>query len=197
MKLHIGCFNVTLDGWYNTDVTPHIFIARVPYLATVLHSLHLISDEQYEHHRKKIFRNVHYLNSVKRFPFQDTSIDAIYSSHMLVNFTKHQAAFCLSECYRVLKLGGILRIAIPDLDQWIRSYDPMNPDKTLSLFYLPTIKRVKNHIHWMYNAHSLALMLSRAGFSEITQCKMYEGMCLNVKTIDYREDSIFFEAVKI
>jgi hypothetical protein len=35
-KLHLGCFDQVLPGWVNTDITPHIFIARLPGLAVAL-----------------------------------------------------------------------------------------------------------------------------------------------------------------
>jgi hypothetical protein len=38
-KLHLGCFDQAYDGWVNADVTPHIFISRVPGLALILFTL--------------------------------------------------------------------------------------------------------------------------------------------------------------
>jgi SAM-dependent methyltransferase len=55
-------------------------------------------------------------------PFSDTSLDVVYHSHILEHFPKTQAPIFLQECYRVLKPHGIIRIAIPDLEQIIRSY---------------------------------------------------------------------------
>ncbi len=196
MKLHIGCFDTPLDGWYNTDVTPHIFIARTPFLATVLHRIGLMETARLKQHRNGIFNKVHYLNAAKRFPFNGNSIEAIYSSHMLVNLTNYQALCCLKECHRVLRPGAILRVAVPDLDRWIQTYNPKDPDKTLELFYLPSTKRVKNHIHWMYNVRSLRKIMEEAGFKKIMQYEMFKGECPDVERIDYRADSIFVEGTK-
>lgn len=61
-------------------------------------------------------------NLSQGIPFPDASFDVIYHSHLLEHFPKDQAPQFLFECYRVLRSGGILRIAVPDLEQIIRSY---------------------------------------------------------------------------
>ena len=37
--LHLGCFDRPIPGWVNTDITPHLFIARVPLLPRAMHAL--------------------------------------------------------------------------------------------------------------------------------------------------------------
>ena len=196
LKLHIGCFDVPLDGWYNTDVTPHIFIARIPLFPVLFHSIGFIDDAGYEKHRRRLFRKVHYLNASKKFPLQDDSVEAIYSSQMLVNLTQHRASFCLSECYRVLKPGGIFRIAVADLNHWIAAYDPNNPDIFLRQIFQPEIRGEKNRIHWMYTPQSLRKILHEAGFSNILLRDRYQGNCPDVQKIDYRSDAMFMEGGK-
>jgi len=41
---------------------------------------------------------------------------------MLEHFPKAEAAQFIKECYRVLKPGGIIRIAVPDLEQIVNNY---------------------------------------------------------------------------
>ena len=55
-------------------------------------------------------------------PFPDASFDVVYHSHLLEHFPKVEAPQFLQECYRVLRPQGIIRIAVPDLEQIIRSY---------------------------------------------------------------------------
>jgi len=61
-------------------------------------------------------------NLYKPLPFDDSSIDVVYSSHVLEHFSKDFAPKFLSECYRVLKTNGIIRIVIPDLEQLMKNY---------------------------------------------------------------------------
>ena len=55
-------------------------------------------------------------------PFADNSCDAIYHSHVLEHLKPDDADRLISECFRVLKPGGILRIAVPDLEGIARQY---------------------------------------------------------------------------
>ena len=55
-------------------------------------------------------------------PFPDASFDAVYHSHLLEHFHASTAPLFLAECWRVLKPGGILRVAVPDLEAMARMY---------------------------------------------------------------------------
>lgn len=61
-------------------------------------------------------------NLTQGIPFPDVSFDIVYHSHVLEHFSKSQAATFLEECYRVLRPQGIIRIAVPDLEQITHSY---------------------------------------------------------------------------
>jgi predicted SAM-dependent methyltransferase len=61
-------------------------------------------------------------NILDGIPFGANSIDVIYNSHVLEHFQVNEAEFFLSECYRVLKHGGVLRVVVPDLEQIVRLY---------------------------------------------------------------------------
>jgi predicted SAM-dependent methyltransferase len=55
-------------------------------------------------------------------PLRDHSVDVVYHSHILEHFTKGKGEQLIKECFRVLKPGGIIRIAVPDLEQLARQY---------------------------------------------------------------------------
>lgn len=55
-------------------------------------------------------------------PFQANQFDAVYHSHVLEHFTPADGRRLLDECRRVLKPGGILRVAVPDGEQICRLY---------------------------------------------------------------------------
>jgi predicted SAM-dependent methyltransferase len=52
----------------------------------------------------------------KPLPFADGEFDIVYHSHVLEHFRKVDATRFLRECWRVLKPGGLCRIAVPDLE---------------------------------------------------------------------------------
>ncbi len=195
-KLHLGCFDQVFPGWINTDITPHIWISRIPGLPMLLFKLGLLSKQRLEQHKRGIFRAVKYLNCVRRFPYSDNTFDYVYMSHLLEHLYPQGAIFCLREVYRVLKPGGIVRIAVPDLDRMVANYDPHNPDAFLEAIFEAKQKRDKNRHHWHYNEVSLTRLLKQVGFQEVYRCEYKKGFCADVEMIDNRPDSLFIEARK-
>lgn len=55
-------------------------------------------------------------------PFSSDSITVCYSSHLLEHLDKEGARYFLAECIRVLKSGGVIRLAVPDLEGIAREY---------------------------------------------------------------------------
>jgi len=51
-----------------------------------------------------------------RIPFNDNSVDLIYCSHVIEHIENCHVQKLFQECYRVMKQGGILRIACPDAE---------------------------------------------------------------------------------
>lgn len=84
------------------------------------------------HSESKFVQRVNLLNA---FPFPDNHFDVVYSSHVLEHFDQNQGLFLISESFRVLKPGGIIRIVVPDLEGSCREYlrilsmDESAPDK--------------------------------------------------------------------
>lgn len=61
-------------------------------------------------------------NILSGIPFADATFDAVYHSHMLEHLPVWQAPAFMAECARVLRPGGVLRVAIPDLETICRLY---------------------------------------------------------------------------
>jgi len=55
-------------------------------------------------------------------PFQDNSLQGIYSSHLLEHLNVQQVRRLLKECHRALKPGGTLRLVVPSLEYAIQVY---------------------------------------------------------------------------
>jgi SAM-dependent methyltransferase len=58
----------------------------------------------------------------KGLPFISEHFDVVYHSHVLEHFSKGDGVRFLGECFRVLRGGGIVRVAVPDLEQIARLY---------------------------------------------------------------------------
>ena len=61
-------------------------------------------------------------NLLDGIPFDNKSFDLVYHSHVLEHFSKEEGENLIKECFRVLKPGGLIRIAVPDLEIIARNY---------------------------------------------------------------------------
>lgn len=55
-------------------------------------------------------------------PLSSESCAVVYHSHLLEHIPREDASAFLQECFRVLEPGGIIRIAVPDLERIVRRY---------------------------------------------------------------------------
>jgi predicted SAM-dependent methyltransferase len=53
----------------------------------------------------------------KPLPFSDNCADIILAEHVVEHISSHDALRFFSECYRILKTGGALRICVPQLNR--------------------------------------------------------------------------------
>jgi SAM-dependent methyltransferase len=90
-KLHVGCGPMRLKGWINSDMEPDIA------------------------------NGVIYLDVTEPLPFPDGSLQYVYSEHVLEHVTLETTFAHFVECYRALRPGGVIRIAMPDL-QFLLDY---------------------------------------------------------------------------
>lgn len=65
-----------------------------------------------------------FLDVRQRFPFSDCTFDYVFSEHLIEHLPYKEGIFMLRECYRVLKPGGKLRTATPDLRFLIELWGP-------------------------------------------------------------------------
>lgn len=68
------------------------------------------------------------LDATKKFPFPDASFDYVFSEHQLEHIGYEDALVMLSECRRILRPGGKIRIALPSLDQMLQLFGPTRTD---------------------------------------------------------------------
>jgi SAM-dependent methyltransferase len=65
---------------------------------------------------------VRFVDLLKKIPYGDETFDVVYHSHVLEHFARKAAFFFLTECHRVLKPGGVVRVVVPDLERIARLY---------------------------------------------------------------------------
>jgi predicted SAM-dependent methyltransferase len=61
-------------------------------------------------------------NFLDGIPFESGRFDLVYHSHVLEHFAKADGEKFIAECYRILKPGGFIRIALPNLEVIAKEY---------------------------------------------------------------------------
>ena len=107
-------------------------------------------------------------------PIEDNSADFIYNEHFIEHLKFEGGEKAIKEFYRVLKKGGILRIATPDLDYLVEKYlnDWKNQDwLTWPEFEYINTKGLMINIsmrdwghEYLYNEEDLRNLVKKAGF---------------------------------
>lgn len=118
------------------------------------------------------YPHIDYRHDVKTLPmFEDSTIDLIYASHVIEYFDRVEVMDVLNEWRRVLKKGGILRLAVPDFEAMVRVYGEF---RDLSLIHGPLygryeIEGTKKIIYHKtaYDFSSLKAVLEKSKFRNI------------------------------
>jgi predicted SAM-dependent methyltransferase len=140
-------------------------------------------------------------------PLEGDSIDYAVSIHALPELRLPDLGPALTELRRVLVPGGVLRLALPDLDRGIRAYLDGDRDYFLipdSDARTPGAKLVTQMLWYGYSKSLftedfVCELLERAGFREITPCRYRQtaSQYPEIVELDNRpEESLFVEARK-
>lgn len=163
-KLHVGCGKHILSGWLNTDS-----------------------------YRQDPSLPVYLFDASQKFPFADASFAYVFSEHMIEHISYSAGLHMLSECLRVLKPLGVLRLSTPDLDflldlrrpdksplqrEYIRwaaeTNTPDVPDPTNVTFLINNFVRDWGHT-FIYDEKTLRQSLQLAGFGHLRKCDLQES----------------------
>ena len=140
-------------------------------------------------------------------PFNNDSADFIYNEHFIEHLKFEESEKAVKEFFRVLKKGGILRIATPDLDYVIKKYsnDWKNQDWLTGTGFeyiktkgqmINTSMREWGH-EYLYNEEDAINLLKKAGFKRITKHELNESNYPDLSNRETRKDSkLILEAEK-
>ncbi len=130
-----------------------------------------------------------YLDASRPLPFSDSNFDYIFSEHFIEHLEYEAGAQYLRECFRILRPGGIVRTATPDL-RFVFDLYP-EPKSATHRAYVDWIARhhvpygaeptaafvVNNFFHghghrFIHDVQTLTTLLERAGFLEVERCAL-------------------------
>lgn len=133
-----------------------------------------------------LHRGVVYLDATRRFPFSDDCFDYVYSEHMIEHVPYRAGLAMLRECRRVMKQGGVIRIATPDLavllglcsgepDAKQRDYIEWISERYLDNEVHGPVHVVNNAFRswghqFLYDGETLQSAMQAAGFQKVRRC---------------------------
>ena len=162
MKLHVGCGERFLPGWKHLDARkfPH-----VDYVTDKLDKLDMFADNSVE----EIYA-CHVLEHMPRSRIRNASVDGGIVNRVSLKVDQGgviNESSVLKEWYRILKSGGILRLAVPDFEAVVEEYlSTKNLDKLQS--FLHGGSKYEYDFHYQtYDFKRLSALLKGVGFREV------------------------------
>ena len=218
-KVNLGSGYTCLDDWINIDSSFNARLAKYPRLRYLLFKIGILPKKYYELPWSNRIQSIMVRNVRKKLPFDDESIDFIYSSHLIEHLRKDEAEKVLREGFRVLKRGGLIRLVVPDLELMARNYikeiedirnkgekkDYLPSERFLDLLGMgektrtPLVLKIfsSGRHMWMYDEISLTALLKSYGFVDIQKRNYKEGECPDIDFLDNRPvESLYLEACK-
>ncbi|MFC1945687.1 methyltransferase domain-containing protein [Chloroflexota bacterium] len=99
--------------------------------------------------------------------FEDDSVDLIYCCHTLEHLKKTQVGLTLAEWHRVLRPGGVLRLAVPDFAKICQMYTRTGDLSQLLGLLMGGQDYPENTHYTVYDYAYLAGLLQDAGFTSV------------------------------
>jgi len=148
-------------------------------------------------------------------PFVPESLDAVICVSAINYFTRQRAAELVKETYRVLKVGGVARFSVQDMEALAKKYvekdesfffqklsdgrerleGPTMGDKFAAWFY--GYMTAGGACRYFYDYDSLAYLFRQADFRLVERKEYQKSRLERIELIDNRPDQMFFlEAVK-
>lgn len=180
IRLNIGCGTDYKKGWVNIDNN---------------------SDNNIE----KLDLNWDLRNPL---PFDDGSVDYVFNEHFFEHLTVEEGQTAMKDLMRVLKPGGVMRIAMPDLEKAIDNYKDKNWKKTqvpfLKRFGLGFVKTRAELLNmnfswwghkWLYDWEELERRLKEAGYANIARCERTKSSHKDLRNLETRDESLLIAEV--
>jgi len=178
MYVQYGCGFAAPKEWLNFDASMTLRFERIPFMGRI-----------YTKNVQRFPANVLYGDIVKGLPVNKASCKGVYASHVLEHLPLEDFHRALDNTKWILAEGGIFRLVVPDLESAARAYVRRieSGDPTANAYFLEGTslgqkKRYRglqgfiysflntSEHRWMWDASSLANVLSEHGFVGVRCC---------------------------
>ena len=128
--------------------------------------------------------NYLYVNLIEIHPFQDETFQYAFGEDFLEHLSQSESILFLTEAFRSLKRGGVLRLSFPGLEGVLKKhYTPTSYE--VAKLAISEAYTMWGHHHF-YSKGELELVACHLGFSEVHFCKYGESIHEALSGIDSR-----------
>jgi predicted SAM-dependent methyltransferase len=153
------------------------------------------------------YPHVHYLRDIaSRRLWAEGKAELVYASHALEHVPYEKVPAVLHNLHRILKVGGVLRLSVPDFDALVQIYELSDGDVSLIQPALMGGQDSQYNFHYaVFNRAYLKVQLKDAGFSIVREWhpdewkeRTWSDWASYAKTINGKQISVSLnmEAVK-
>ena len=212
IRVNVGCGASPTPGWVNFDNSFSVRAARWPLVVPALARLRVLSGQSAGLARVADAGNIQFANATARIPCTSSSVSAVYTSHMIEHLDRAEARAFLAEVRRILRPGGVVRVAAPDIARLAQDYlatgdadgfiaaTHMGLNRPAGLVaWVKWVLIGPRHHLWMYDGDSLARLLHEAGFADTAIMPPGKSNIVDPGDLDLAErasESVYVEAVQ-
>jgi predicted SAM-dependent methyltransferase len=178
LKLNVGCGTDYKPGWVNIDNNSDENIEKLDLLWDLTNPL----------------------------PFANESVSFIFNEHLIEHLSVEEGQRAVKDFMRLLKPGGVLRVATPDLEVTVGKYVglPVHEDPTIKAFHLEFVQTRAERLNmafrwwghqWLYDWEELERRLREAGCRQIERVAHGESRHSELRNLETRDESTLIAEV--
>ena len=129
-----------------------------------------------------------YVNVLERHPFADNSVRFGFSEDMIEHLMQGDSILALSEMYRTLAPGGILRLTFPCLEGVLhKHYTPPTAERVMQGDF--EAYEFWDHIHF-YSKDELRLVATHLGFRDLRFVEFHQSEYPELRGLETRDQQV-------
>ncbi len=141
-------------------------------------------------------------------PFDDDSVDYIFNEHLIEHLTVEEGKKVMADLMRVLRPGGVVRVATPDLEESVALYLNRNwrKDRLIKEFHLEFVKTPAELLNmsfswwghkWLYDWTEMQRRLDEWGYKNYIKVKNGQSQHTALRKLEIRaQSSLIVEITK-
>ncbi len=117
------------------------------------------------------YKNIDIKDGIKAFPLsvKDGSCDEIRASHLLEHFGHQEVFDVIKHWTDKLKMGGVLKIAVPDFGKIAQAYIKQDKEFNVSGYLMGGQTDTNDYHKSIFDRETLTILMENAGLSDIVE----------------------------